>query len=105
MYSNCDRLFFLEQFTVGLPQELVHSCQFMEPRRGYAEAKSLLKENFGNYFMIATAYLDRALNWSAKQQGGSPKMRFVTGGVLQHHAGPAVHGGHEQYVSHENNSF
>ena len=46
--SHQDRLYYLEQYTSGQPKDLVRSCLHMEARRGYAEAKKLLKEHFGN---------------------------------------------------------
>lgn len=39
-YSDC--LYFLEQYTVGLPRDLVQSCQHIDPQRGYMRAKDLL---------------------------------------------------------------
>ena len=56
--NNQDRLFFLEQFTLGQPRELVRSCQYMHPVMGYATAKELLKKHFGDEHKIATSYLD-----------------------------------------------
>lgn len=35
----------------------------MVPERGYAKAKALLKEQFGNEQKIASAYMERALSW------------------------------------------
>lgn len=62
--ENCkDRLYFLEQFTMGQPSELVRSCQHMEPSRGYKEAKRLLKKYFGDDYKIATAHINKALSW------------------------------------------
>lgn len=56
-------MYFLEQFTRGQPRELVRSCQHMAPEHGYAVAKNLLQEHFGNPYKIATAYMDKALAW------------------------------------------
>lgn len=61
--NKADCLYFLEQFTKGQPQELVRSCLHMMPERGYALAKSLLHEHFGNEFKIATSYIEKALAW------------------------------------------
>lgn len=61
--NNQDRLYFLEQFTAGQPRELVRSCQFMDPERGYAKAKELLKRHFGDEHNIATSYLNKVLKW------------------------------------------
>lgn len=59
--SEADALYYLEQFTRGQPQELVRSCQHMAPERGYAVAKALLYEHFGNQYKIANAYMQKAL--------------------------------------------
>ncbi len=61
--NKADSLYFLEQFTRGQPRELVRSCQHMVPERGYALAKELLHEHFGNEFKIAAAYTEKALAW------------------------------------------
>ena len=61
--SNKDRLYYLEQFTSGQPQELVRSCLHMDPDRGYREAKRLLQVHFGDEFKLTSAYVDKALNW------------------------------------------
>lgn len=58
-----DRLHFLIQYTRGLPQELVRSCQHMSPNRGYQKAKQLLKQHFGNEYRISCAYIEKALFW------------------------------------------
>lgn len=60
--NSCDRLYFLEQHTMGHAKELVRSCQHMHPDRGYAKAKALLEEHFGNYQKVASAYMKRALS-------------------------------------------
>lgn len=61
--DNEDRLHFLIQYTRGLPQELVRSCQHMSPNQGYQKAKQLLKEHFGNAYKISCAYIEKALFW------------------------------------------
>ena len=62
--SNEDRLYFLEQYTVGQPKELVRSCLHLSAATGYTEAKHLLKHHFGDDFKITTAYIEKALNWN-----------------------------------------
>eukprot|EP00063_Salmo_salar_P065884 XP_014040719.1 PREDICTED: uncharacterized protein LOC106593859 [Salmo salar] len=62
--SHQDRLYYLEQYTTGQPKDLVRSCLHMEARRGYAEAKRLLKEHFGNEIKVTTAYMEKAWNWT-----------------------------------------
>ncbi|XP_024116907.1 uncharacterized protein LOC112138581, partial [Oryzias melastigma] len=61
--NNSDRLYFLEQYTKGLSKELVRSCQYISPDRGYLRAKALLKEHFGNEHKVAAAYMDKVLSW------------------------------------------
>jgi len=58
-----DCLYFLEQFTTGQPKVLVQSCQHLDPEVCYVEAKKLLKEQFGDEFQIAAAYMEKALSW------------------------------------------
>ena len=61
--SSSERLYYLEQFTSGDVKELVRSCQFLPPDRGYPEAKRLMKKKFGNDFRVVAAYESKALNW------------------------------------------
>lgn len=63
--GQVDCLYYLEQFTRGQPRELVRSCQHMASERGYAVAKDLLREHFGNQYKTATAYMERALAWQS----------------------------------------
>ena len=56
---NQDRLYYLEQFTSGLPRDLVHSCLHMDGSRGYSgysEARRLLKEHFRNEMNISETW-------------------------------------------------
>lgn len=61
--SPKDRLYFLEQYTRGQPRELVRGCEHMPHEEGYAKAKSLLQEHFGNSLKIASAYMDKVFTW------------------------------------------
>lgn len=61
--SYQDKLYYLEQYTSGEPQELVRSCEHMLPERGYKEARRLLKRQYGDELKIANAYMDKALRW------------------------------------------
>ncbi len=60
-----DRLYFLEQYTVGCPRELIQSCQHIDPCRGYVRAKALLQEHFGNEQKVASAYMNKALSFAS----------------------------------------
>ena len=37
----------------------------MAPEYGFAQAKRLLQEHFGNEYKIATAYIEKVLAWTA----------------------------------------
>lgn len=63
--NTVDLLHYLEQYTRGQPQQLVRSCQHMTDGTGYATAKSLLQEHFGNEHVIASAYMDKIFSWPA----------------------------------------
>ena len=62
--SGRDRLHYLEQYTRGQSRDLVRTCLYMEPERGYQKARELLQEHYGNQFKIANAYIEKALSWS-----------------------------------------
>lgn len=58
-----DKLFYLEQYTSGEPQDLVRSCGHMSVENGYKEARSLLQHHYGDKLKIASAYIEKALKW------------------------------------------
>jgi hypothetical protein len=58
-------LYYLEQYTSGQSRELVKTCLFLDPDIGFAKAKELLLEHFGNEYQIASAYIKKALSWSS----------------------------------------
>lgn len=62
--SSEERLSFLEQYTKGPAQVLVKSCLHLPSDRSFQTAKHLLKENYGNEYRIANAYIEKALSWA-----------------------------------------
>ncbi len=58
-----DCLYYLEQYTRGQPRDIVRSCLHMTAERGYAVAKQLLKDHFGNEFNITAAYMEIVTGW------------------------------------------
>lgn len=76
--SSCsDRLYYLEQYTTGLPNELVRSCCHMDPAQGYATAKKCLNDKYGNEFDIANAFLDKIEAWpTIKSEDGPALEKF-----------------------------
>ena len=61
--SDKDKLQYLEQFTVGEPQEVVRACLLMEASEGYKEARRLLHQMYGRTHCIAAAYVDKIISW------------------------------------------
>lgn len=61
--NPADKLYYLEQYTRGEVRDLVRSCQHMQPHRGLQEAMRLLQIQYGNEIQIASAYMDKALQW------------------------------------------
>jgi hypothetical protein len=69
--SASERLYYLEQYTRGMPRELVRGCLQMEPRQGYSKAMTLLRNRYGNEFATADAYIKRLEAWpQIKQEDG-----------------------------------
>lgn len=62
--SSRDKLYYLEQYTGGEAKDLVRSCVHMEPNKSYKKAWDLLHKEFGDELKIASAYIDKMLNWS-----------------------------------------
>ena len=62
------KFYYLEQYTGGKAQDLVHSCEHMPSERGYKEARRLLQKHYGNELKISNAYMDKALNWPIIKQ-------------------------------------
>lgn len=73
-----DSLHFLEQYTRGQPQQLVRSCQYVTDGSGYAKAKTLVHEHFGNEHMIASAYLNKVSSWpTIKSEDGKALQAYT----------------------------
>lgn len=69
---------FLLQYTSGQPYKLVKSCIHMEPSAGYAKPKQILKEFFGDDYLIAEAYIKEALDWpTIKPEDGAALQSFA----------------------------
>ena len=76
--SNSERLYYLEQFTSGDVRELVRSCHYLPPERGYQEAQRLIRKKFGDNYHVVAAYETKALNWpDVKAQDGQALNRFA----------------------------
>ena len=70
-----DRLYYLEQYTVGQPRQIVSSCQHMDVESGYKEARKQLEWHFGNKMKITMAFMSKTLNWTAIKAEDGPALR------------------------------
>lgn len=61
--SEEEKLFYLEQYTKGKPQEIVRACLHMSPGVGYQEARRLLNKRYGDTERIAASYVNKILEW------------------------------------------
>ena len=61
--SDRDKLQYLSQYTVGRPNDVVTACLHLEPEVGYKRAREILTKRYGNPERIATAYIEKILNW------------------------------------------
>ena len=61
--DNSERLFYLEQFTSGVPRDLVRSCMHMPADTGYFEARKCLESRFGDQYLLANFYLKKLETW------------------------------------------
>ncbi|CAB3978772.1 Hypothetical predicted protein [Paramuricea clavata] len=59
--SPSARLYYLIQHTSGSVQELMRSCLSMHEDKGYAEARKLLKKQYGQNYRIAAAHVQRLI--------------------------------------------
>ncbi|XP_071944927.1 uncharacterized protein [Antedon mediterranea] len=58
--SNSERLYYLEQFTIGDVNKLVRSYMYTEGDRGYKEARKAMGKRFGNKYKMTEAYMEKA---------------------------------------------
>ena len=73
-----DCLYYLEQYTRGLPRELVRSCLYMPTDTGFLKAKFLVEKNFGNQHTIATAYMEKVLAWQSIRSDDTKALQAYT---------------------------
>ena len=76
--KRCERLYYLEQFIGGDVKELVRSCHYLPPDKGYREARSLMKKKFGDDYGVGAAYESKVLNWPGlKAEDSAALSRFL----------------------------
>ena len=67
LLSNETKLRYLEQYLDGEAKELIKGCVHMDG--GYLQARRLLKENYGDPYKIANAFLQKASEWPILKYG------------------------------------
>lgn len=70
-----DKLFYLEQYTKGAPNQLVRSFLHMDPDTGFKEAKEQLEWHFGNEMKLTSAHIDKVLHWPSIKAEDGPALR------------------------------
>lgn len=70
-----DKLFYLEQYTKGAPNQLVRSFLHMDPDRGFRKAKEQLEWHFGNAMKLTSAHMDKVLSWPSIKVEDGPALR------------------------------
>ena len=61
--DDTERLYYLEQFTSGIPREILCSCVHMPAYLGYSEARKRLDNRYGDKFLLAQSYLKKLDQW------------------------------------------
>lgn len=76
--SDRDRLYYLDQYTTGRPQELVRSCLHMEPKKGYQRAREMLEEKFGDKYKITESYISKLMDWPVIKSEQSEELESLS---------------------------
>ena len=73
--KNSDMLYYLDQHLQGEPKELIGGCLYMDPDRGYPEARQLLHREYGEPYKVSTAYVSKVLSWPTIKHDDSVGLR------------------------------
>ena len=61
--DDSEKMHYLDQYTSGIPKQIVRSCMHIPAGLGYMEARRQLDERFGHRFLLAQTYLKRLETW------------------------------------------
>ena len=61
--DDSEKMHYLDQYTSGIPKQVVRSCMHIPAGLGYVEARRQLDERFGDRFLLAQTYLKRLETW------------------------------------------
>ena len=69
------RLLRLVQCTTGRARQVIQCCCVMSPEQGYKRAKQLLKERFGNDYVITETWIKRITSFGSIKPADREKLR------------------------------
>ena len=61
--DDSEKMHYLDQYTSGIPKQIVRSCMHIPAGLGYMEARRQLDERFCDRFLLAQTYLKRLETW------------------------------------------
>lgn len=73
--NSSDKLYYLDQYLLGEPKELIGGCLFMHPDEGYQQARHILAKEYGDPFKVATAYVNKVISWPTVKFDDSTGLR------------------------------
>ena len=76
--SKAEKLSKLLDACVGKAKSVLSPCALMRPEEGYDRALELLRERFGNPFLVAKAWLDRVFNIPSIRPGDAKALESFT---------------------------
>ena len=76
--KTSDLLYYLDQHLCEEPRELIGGCLHMESSEGYKNARRLLEEQYGNPYVISTAYINKALTWPTIKADNTAELKHFS---------------------------
>ena len=58
-----EKLFYLEQYTSGKPQDIIRGCLHMTAGTGYMQVRRLLDKRYGDEDTVTSAFVDVLMEW------------------------------------------
>ena len=92
VYSNKNRLSFLNKYTTGKANETVKGFVALNNDDGYKEAKNLLAERFGNPYHVAEGYKSQLREWPKVRDGDSAGTFWLSDPLQRSHEVYEIHG-------------
>ena len=76
--DHVELMYYLEQYIIGAPKDLVRSCVHMSPVAGYMEARRKLDMRYGDPFLLAQSYLKKLDTWPVIRADDVKKLKEYT---------------------------